>query len=272
MDVPGDSDGWDRVSALLDQMTSERERLNREHLARGETEALLYVPSTREFREALLSRDGRGMSYRDIGPSLTRYVRENDVLRRLKPRPGQRFEPAVSTELHTDLLPMRVRHGVDAVFGRMERHRDELGRLLLEEVAIETEALRRRISALEAETAELLRLLADREDLIEDADQARAEQTAAVAALEQERRLRKEANVQAELARNAARAAEQVRDRAYSEAKAADDMRAAAETKLHAMVAAVQKLSEELERAGREREEDRRRIVDLMARYAISSG
>ena len=216
-DTATGGDGWARVSAVLDQMTAERERA----LRRGEA---AFMPTLREVRHEVVHRFGRGVSFRDLGPFITRYIAENEVARRLRVRSQPSPEPAEGENGNT--LPMRVRRSVDRALGAMETARDALARVLAEEVEAETEALLRRIGQLDADAAELRRLLVDRDELLAAADEAeeRAE-IARRAAEDAQERLRQileaESELRAKVADGQARVVEAETRRGQVEGQAA---------------------------------------------------
>ncbi len=135
----------------------------------GET---VWAPTVREIRAEMVSRYGRGLSFRDIGRFSDRYFAESDAARQLPVRTRQRQAEVPPEGEEADARPARVRPRVDRALGAMDNARAALARVLAEEVTAETQAVRRRIAQLEAEVAELNRLLADPDDVLAAADEA----------------------------------------------------------------------------------------------------
>jgi chromosome segregation ATPase len=311
VDVMAEQDAWSRVYAVLDQMVGERERLNRYREKAQEADKPpgpeQFMPTSREVNEALQARYGKGMSYRDLGPLVQRYIHENDALRRLRPRAGQRYQE--TAEATVEALPKRIRAGVDRVFGALEAQRERLTALLADQVASETEALQRRIGALEECLREQQYQLADQDVHVDDADRALATWAAAVSERDRETERRIAAEAVAAEAKQRAAAAVEDAERAHEERAAAvstrdaemarrmaaeavaaeAEQRAAAATRerdaavvtMHAieethrviqarydeLMAHAARLSGELERSGREREEYRQQIADLNGQH-----
>lgn len=258
-------DAWDRVSTILDQMVGERVRLNQDRKRALEADhssgAEQFIPTSREVNQALQQRDGHGMSFRDLGPLVQRYVHEYGVLQLLRPRPSQRYEEL--PDAASEDLPKQIRLGIDRVFGTFDAQREKLAGLLANHVAAKTEQFQAAVRDLTLEVLELRRQLASQDDIIDDADQARKGEAAAISAREQETAWRLAAESEAAEAQARAGVSERERASATEAVRVATEAYQASQVRCDELMAHATRLSGELERAGREREDHQRQISEL---------